>query len=324
MLTYIGEIAEAVPCIDRKTISADVSNIFEQDNYLEGVVVGNDKNIFGLMMKFKFHQKIAAKFGYDLFMGRPIELIMDRSPLIVDYFDFITDVSSKAMKRTQEHLYDYVIVTKDRSFFGIVSIKDLLQTFAETQTYLARFSNPLTGLPGNLFIEEKLEDALALPAYSILYFDINHFKAYNDSYGFKKGDLVIRETASIIQDGLYSLCSDYFLGHIGGDDFIGIVYNHEYKQVCEHIMETFDENVRHLYSDQDWNNGYVYVYDRNKQMSKSPLLSIAIAIVTNKDTDFESTNELSEFASHLKTTCKLEEGSHFASNITLLPNHNPQ
>ncbi|WP_198134407.1 GGDEF domain-containing protein [Pontibacillus litoralis] len=316
MLTFIGEIAEAIPMVSKSTLGLNVNQLFEQHPDLEGAVVGHQGIIDGLLMKNKFYQKIAVKYGYDLFMGRPIELIMDTSPLVVDYYDSIIHVSTKAMHRTQSQLYDYVIVTNNGSFYGIVSIKDLLQTFAEVQTYLARFSNPLTGLPGNIMIEEQLERALCQPEYSIFYFDLNQFKAYNDLYGFKQGDLVIRETAAMIQDGFYGYDSNKkFVGHIGGDDFIGIIHHYNYRAICEHILRQFDQSVRHFYSLEDLDRGFVIAYDRDKKLKETPLLSLAIAVITNQHTTFHSTNELSAYASQLKSFCKLTSGSRYVVDV---------
>ena len=54
----------------------------------------------------------------------------------------------------------------------------------------ARQLNPLSELPGNALIDIELERLvrLGLPRI-VLYFDIDNFKAYNDKYGFKNGDL---------------------------------------------------------------------------------------------------------------------------------------
>lgn len=318
MLTYIGEIAEAVPFVHRNTISSHINEIFEQDKNLEGVVIGDNAHIDGLVMKGAFYKKIAAKFGYDLFMGRSIELIMDASPLIVDYFTSITDASSLAMNREQDHLYDYVIITKDERFYGIVSIKDLLQTFADIQAFMARYSNPLTGLPGNNLIEENLTKALDAPTYSIFYLDLNHFKAYNDSYGFKQGDVVIRETSMLLQEIFRNHSSNSFLGHIGGDDFIGVIYSHEYESISEQIIQVFDQKVPSFYSVEDWDRGFVHVHDRNNTLVQLPLLSIAIAIVTNQKAHFESTDQISEYATQLKSLCKRTKGSHCVADSTFL------
>ncbi|MYL54427.1 hypothetical protein GLW08_13920 [Pontibacillus yanchengensis] len=126
------------------------------------------------------------------------------------------------MNQEQEHLYDYVIIAKDTCFYDIVSIKNLLQTFADIQAYMARYSNPLTGLPGKDIIEENLT-----------------------------------ETSILLQEILRNTSYDSFSGHIGGNDFIGAIYSHEYKSISEQIIQVFDQKVPSFYSVTDWDRGFV-------------------------------------------------------------------
>ena len=60
-----------------------------------------------------------------------------------------------------------------------------------------RAQSPLTGLPGNVRIEDEIEGRGARPRpFAILYVDLDHFKAFNDHYGFMRGDEAIQETAA--------------------------------------------------------------------------------------------------------------------------------
>src|SRR5690606_14713460 len=165
-------------------------------------------------MKAHFFQKLSIKYGFDLFMNRTIDLVMDQELLIVDYNLSLTEVSSLAMDRRQEHLYDVVVVTKDNRFYGIVSIRELIIKLAEIQIRDARYSNPLTGLPGNNVIKETLQKVLTYKRFSVLYIDIDSFKAFNDTYGFSKGDELIKETAMILTEVIMKTTNEpSFIGH---------------------------------------------------------------------------------------------------------------
>ncbi|MNH25806.1 diguanylate cyclase [compost metagenome] len=118
------------------------------------------------------------------------------------------------MSRPPEDLYDDVIVTRNGIYVGVVSIRELLLKLVDTQVAIASFLNPLSSLPGNKLIDEKLEEALLLPQYSLIYFDLDHFKTYNDTYGFNKGDKILLYLTEILKRNIVGV--EDFLGHNGG------------------------------------------------------------------------------------------------------------
>lgn len=148
MFLQIGEIAEQIPDISIHHKCGFVDQIFKSNPQLQGVAVTENRRTAGLIMRISFYQKIGTLYGYTLYMGRPVELVMDKNPLVVDYNTPIIEVSRQAMSRQEENLYDYVIVTHEKALFGAVSVRDLLLNFAEIQAVAASFLNPLTGLPG--------------------------------------------------------------------------------------------------------------------------------------------------------------------------------
>ena len=80
--------------------------------------------------------------------------------------------------------------------------------------------SPLTGLPGNVQIHAELKKRISNKEdFSVLYLDLDNFKAYNDVYGFLKGDQIIKFTADTIIRCVHEYVPDgSFIGHIGGDD----------------------------------------------------------------------------------------------------------
>ena len=146
---------------------------------------------------------------------------MQKDYLSVDCNMPIDRVIKFAMARSKESLYDHVTVLKDSKYYGIVTIKDLIEKTIEIKVNNARHSNPLTGLPGNIVIEQNIEKAIhSNEDYCVLYFDIDNFKAYNDAYGFENGDVIIKALSKAIRS---NISGGKFIGHIGGDDFIAIL-----------------------------------------------------------------------------------------------------
>ncbi|MCP1157111.1 GGDEF domain-containing protein [Bacillus infantis] len=306
MQATIGEIAERVMFVAPSTKCEYVYSIFKETPEIEGVVVCMDSRPVGLVSKTKFYQKLSTQYGFDLFMKRKVELVMIPEPLVIDHSVPITEASALAMDRTQEQLYDYVIVTKEDLLIGTVSIRNLLMKLAEEQISIARYSNPLTGLPGNFEIKNALKKAMSSDQYTVLYIDINSFKTFNDTFGFKTGDEVIQATAAIMKDVIAAspMSSHSFIGHIGGDDFIAVFPHHNYQNICSAILERFDDYARSFYSEEELKEGCIQAVNRMGIPDSVPILGLSIAVVLNTNTDFQTIEELSREAARLKKHCK--------------------
>lgn len=286
MNTFIGQIAEKSPYVSTETKNYEIDQLFIQNPHLQGIVIVNEEEIpVAHITRMRFYQTIGTLYGYNLYMNRSIKLLMNKKPLIVHYSESITKVSQLAMNRHEEEIYDDVIVVNDKKLLGTVSIRNLLIKFSEVQSELASFLNPLTGLPGNKIIEEMLKKTIQQSEFSVLYLDLDCFKAYNDNYGFKKGDEVIQETATILKNHFDR--EGGFLAHIGGDDFIGFLNDHDYYHLCERILHDFDRKAEHFYDKIHLEQQYVIAENRLGKKEKFPLLSLSIAVVTNETNPFK-------------------------------------
>lgn len=174
---------------------------------------------------------------------------------------------------------------------------------------LTRSSNPLTGLPGNLAIEQEILRRLGRDErFACCYFDLDNFKAYNDYYGFEKGDECLRWVAQLmieVSEGLGR--DDDFVGHIGGDDFIYIASPDHFEIFCQRMCELFDEKVGWLYNDVDRQQGYIEVLNRREELQRFPLMAMSIGVATNERRKFSNPLQVAEIASELKRAAKARE-----------------
>lgn len=306
MIQFIGHLARNTPSVSNKEKCFKIDSLFTKNPHIQAIVVV-DENLFpiSLITRVNFYQKIGTLYGYNLYMGRSVELVANKNPVIVDYTVPIIEVCEMAMARKDHELYDDIIITERGRYKGTVRIKDLLMRFAEIQKEMATYMNPLTGLPGNKIIEEKLHEALSLKKFSVLYFDIDYFKPFNDTYGFAKGDLLLKHIATIFS----SCLKNQFLGHIGGDDFIAILNHYDYASICENIIAKFDKSIKKYYSNEHLEQNYVIAENRFGEVEKIPLISLSIAVITNETTQFHSVEEISNRASKIKRLCKKVSGS---------------
>ena len=211
------------------------------------------------------------------------------------------------MRRDDTKLYDFVTVTREGRYLGVVTVKELLEKSIELEVANARQLNPLSELPGNALIDIELERLvrLGLPRI-VLYFDIDNFKAYNDKYGFKNGDRALKRLSSIIKE---SASEDDFVGHIGGDDFIAVTDALTARSVCETIISAFNDSVPAFYSADDVQRGYIEGKSRSNIEERFPLMSLTIVGV--KASNFQSSFDLARAAATLKKQCKRISGSNY-------------
>ena len=174
-------------------------------------------------------------------------------------------------------------------------IKNLLRLL-----YVNRRISPLTGLPGNVQIQSEIKRRLLKKKiFAILYLDLDNFKSYNDIYGFSNGDKIIEFTSKIITKNILSKSQEIksFVGHIGGDDFVAIIDKTEYKDICEKIVNEFDNNVLEFFTKEDRERGYLKVLNRKGIIEKFPLTSISIGVVEIKPENIKNILEIGELRS---------------------------
>lgn len=178
--------------------------------------------------------------------------------------------------------------------------------------YTNRRVSPLTGLPGNVQIQAELKKRLLNnEKFEVLYLDLDNFKAYNDTYGFLKGDEIIKFTAKTISKHVHSgESTNSFVGHIGGDDFVAIVDGDEnYEEICQNIIIEFDTKVLDYFNETDRERGYVEVPNRKNIMEQFPLTSISVGVVVVYDGRFKNTLEIGEVGAQVKHLAKITPGS---------------
>ncbi|MFW5981758.1 MAG: EAL domain-containing protein [Halanaerobiaceae bacterium] len=310
--TKIADITCLNSTVNINTVTEKVVNIFENNNMIQSlVVVDNNKVPVGIVMRDKLYYKLGSKFGYAVYMERPIELIMDSNPMIINYNLSINEVSQKAMKRNYLNIYDSIIVEKDGKYYGSVSIKDLLEEVSKMRIEEAKQLNPLTRLPGNRVIEFEINKRLEKKdLFSVLYIDLDNFKAYNDCYGYMMGDKVLMMTARLLKESIKNLGNeDDFIGHIGGDDFVIITTTAKDYDISNYLINNFDKYIINYINNTDFNRSCFLCVDRQGNLNKIPITSISIAIVSNEISPFSNHLQISDMAADIKKKAKNIEGS---------------
>jgi GGDEF domain-containing protein len=179
------------------------------------------------------------------------------------------------------------------------------------RTRSARAASPLSGLPGGVSIESEIARRIGTGGqFAVIYADIDQFKAFNDRYGFLKGDEVLVRTSEILAEAVDGAAVDgVFLGHIGGDDFVVITEPDSASAICQRIIEGFDAAAPSFYSPEDRAAGSIEVTDRRGVTHQVPLMTISLAVVTNERRLLDHPGKVSQIASEIKRYSKTLPGS---------------
>jgi diguanylate cyclase (GGDEF)-like protein len=173
--------------------------------------------------------------------------------------------------------------------------------------------SPLTRLPSGLRVERAIEQTLLSPAsWSILYVDLDNFKAYNDVYGFIRGNDLIRLQAHIAMDTVSDdgNVTD-FVGHIGGDDFVIITTPDHVDAICQELTRRWDNESRAYYAPDDLQRGTLVATDRQGHAQTYPLVGVSIGVVTNLHRPITTMEEVSRVAAEVKRKAKAIRGSSY-------------
>ena len=230
--------------------------------------------------------------------------------LTLDLNQNIDTVAERVLSRNFSRLYDAFIITKNNKYYGISTVHALLERMTALKIRYASQSNPLTGLPGNLSIMSFVEKQIQTNQdFACVYFDLDNFKAYNDYYGFCKGDEVIKRTADLIVE-VFKYSRIGYIGHIGGDDFFSVVHPEEIHELCANFINRFDGVVPTFYTERDVKNGYIETVDRKNEKCRFPLMSVSLsAVASNENVRFNSFLEISMVVAEVKKKAKAIKGS---------------
>lgn len=286
-----------------------VGLIFRRNRDLYYLPVIQGERPIGLIRRLDFMDIFLSNFGRELHGKKLASLFMDANPLIIEEELSLEEasrlVTTRMSRFSDPHAF---IITRDGRYRGMGWTMNLLEKITDLRVHDARYANPLTLLPGNVPIQGRIEELLkACQPFAVAYCDLDHFKPFNDVYGYESGDQVIKTVGQILVTQA-DLKQD-FVGHIGGDDFIVIFESADWRQRCEGILAAFGRIAPCFYSEADQRQGGIKAHDRRGQEQFFPLLSLSIGVVQPDVDDCRSHHDVSTLATEAKHQAKLLSGN---------------
>ncbi|BBI34925.1 GGDEF domain-containing protein [Cohnella abietis] len=305
----LSELVVPVKMFSRETPVSEISRHFELHREGQGIVIVDNGKPLGLLMKEKLHQMLSGQFGLPLYWNRAVGKIMDTHPMVVEESIPVDQASQMAMAREPDKLYDAIIITREGLVTGITFIRSMLEWVTQARMADAQWANPLSGLPGNEPIRRELIRRLAEGRpFSVLYADLDHFKWYNDQYGFHKGDDVIRFTGdALVETMRLQPKYDCFVGHIGGDDFIVLCSGLDSVGIAQDVLTRFEQGIA-----AHTGKSTGPVLDRAGCPIDAKGLSLSLSLLLCETSEGWTPEALSERAALLKKKAKQQSGNSLA------------
>lgn len=304
----IESIVQPAASISSETSLESVVAHFNENKRFSLVAVVDDENrVLGIVMRHIMLEMFSRPYIRELFGRRPVSQYLDSNTIIVAHDTQLEEVSQQLTADLDQDLPQDFVITQDGHYIGIAKTHTLLKRITDQRLLDAHHANPLTGLPGNVTINDEIQTKLENKTdFHIAYFDLDHFKPFNDYYGFARGDVVIQETAKVLQQ---HIGKKDFLGHVGGDDFVALLCSGNVEKTCKKITSAFDSLKDQFYDPQDLERGYIQVLDREGQHQKFRLMGLSIGLAHPDVSACKNYHEVSRLCSEAKKQAKKTKGS---------------
>lgn len=202
----------------------------------------------GIINRAHFMNEYSKLYYREVWGRKPCVVHANMEPRLIEREHSVDELVGILTSQDQRYLSDGFIATDNGRYVGIGTGDQLVRSVTETRIEAARHANPLTFLPGNIPITQHIERLLKKQAcFVACYADLNHFKPYNDYYGYWRGDEMIRLLARIAMEQCDAQRD--FLGHVGGDDFILLFQSEDWRARCERLVAEFEERARALFDE---------------------------------------------------------------------------
>ncbi|WP_345812612.1 EAL domain-containing protein [Paraburkholderia sp. PREW-6R] len=298
------------PALPRQATNNDVLDLFNRMPELHAVAVVERDEPVALINRRSFMDRYALPYHRELFGKRPCLQFANASPVIIEKSMTVEQMAKLLASDDQRYLADGFVITENGKYAGLGTGEKLVRAVTEVRIEAARYANPLTFLPGNIPISSHIVRLLGNEAgFYACYVDLNHFKPFNDQYGYWQGDEVLKFAAAVLVD----VCDPTrdFLGHVGGDDFLILFQSDDWEERVSRAIHLFNEGAQRFYAPADRLAGGIHGEDRRGNPTFFGFVTMAIGCVRvepGNGTIVFSSEEIASVAALAKRRAKQEPG----------------
>ncbi|WP_144110233.1 phosphodiesterase [Paraburkholderia sp. BCC1886] len=301
--SFLDSVLVDAPPLTVRSLNDDVVQLFNLHPALHALPVLDAGKPVGLINRRSFMDQYALPYHRELFGRRPCMQFANREPVVLERTASIDQVARLLTGDEQHMLSDGFIVIEQERYLGLVPGISVVRAVTELRLESARHANPLTFLPGNLPLGAHIDRLIASGAtFVACYADLDHFKPFNDRYGYWQGDELLKMAATT----LASACEPTrdFLGHIGGDDFLALFQSDDWEIRLHHAIQSFNLSVTDFYSAEDKIAGGIGGEDRSGRQAFFGFVRMSVGAIAVPSFAARSAAELSAAASAVKRLAK--------------------
>ncbi|KAA0091687.1 EAL domain-containing protein [Trinickia soli] len=308
----------SAPALPTSATNNDVLDLFNRLPTLHALaVVEHDKPI-ALINRRSFMDRYALPYHRELFGKRPCMLFANASPVLIEKSMTVEQMAKLLASDDQRYLADGFVITDEGRYVGLGTGESLVRAVTEVRIEAARYANPLTFLPGNIPISSHIARLVGHRVqFYACYVDLNHFKPFNDRYGYWQGDEVLKFAAAVLAD----VCDPTrdFLGHVGGDDFLILFQSDDWRDRIKRAIDAFNQGALRFYADEDRDAGGIHGEDRRGNPTFFGFVTMAIGCVrvdanVEEDTRYGS-EEIASVAALAKHRAKQADSGLFVIGL---------
>jgi diguanylate cyclase (GGDEF)-like protein len=296
-----------IPGIAANTPVGEVVGIFRANAGWTALAVLESQRPVGLVYRDELLIFLSRPLHPEVYNRKPITTVMTRETVQVEARARLEQVSRVVTARSARPQRDDFIITRNGLYLGLGRTFDLLRHITAQQIQAARHSNPLTGLPGNREIHRHLAQWLARRRHFVAcHLDLDHFKAFNDAYGYARGDQVLLHVSQVISQIVRPRVD--FVGHVGGDDFVFLLRSQDWTLRLIAITEELAASLVTFHSKEHREAGGHIGSDRDGTPRHFPLLSASIAAFEVDGTHAVTPDAIAESLRQTKALAKAKPG----------------
>lgn len=305
------DLVLAVPGVPADSTVASVVESFRQHPDWTAVAVLESRDsprAVGMVHRDQLLIFLSRPLHPEVYNRKPVASVMTRDPLQVEARARLDQVSRIVTTRAAPQQSEDFIISRNGTYLGLGRTVDLLRQITAQQIQAAMHSNPLTGLPGNREIQTQLAQWVTRRRHFVAcHLDLNHFKPYNDEYGYARGDQVLLHVAQVITRTVRRPVD--FVGHVGGDDFVFLLRSRDWSLRLTAMLEELTASLTNFHAEEHRAAGGFEGVDREGGRRRFPLLGVSIGAVEVDEAQATSAERVLESLHQMKSLAKSRSGS---------------